>query len=145
MVNYSQDNRLPFTCLWTGLITKLLSLSSAPISNMYVRHEAILIFLQRGCELCSWNDLRWWIQTIYKTPHNTPSLNPQNYSTKSSSAIGDPPRLLVSIFPQFIFGQQVSNHNLITHQCGCQSYATWVSALITNTRTNNGGNGWSKS
>lgn len=39
---------------------------------------------------------------------------------KTSNAIGEPPRLLVSIFSKFLFGQHVSSHNLNTHQCGFQ-------------------------
>ena len=85
-------NRLSFRGLWMGMITKWTPFLS---SNMYVRHGIFLFFYfwHKTCELYSWNDLQWWNQTLYNTPHITPLLHPQNYDMKTSNAIGDPPRL----------------------------------------------------
>lgn len=41
MLKCTKDKKLPFRGLWLGMITKLDSISLAPILNMYVKHDMI--------------------------------------------------------------------------------------------------------
>lgn len=80
---------------WLRMITKTYSFF-ATVLNTYVRHEVIFYYFFFGWRGCgSWNDLQWWIQTLYNTPHNRLYYTHKFMARRPQSAIGDAPRLLV--------------------------------------------------
>ena len=136
MIRCNQNHRLPLTCLWLGLITKVDSLSLAPVLKIYVRYE--VIFEKNGKEVVdcvlgmissSWSKLFTWLHTIHI------------YYTHKIMV--HRPRELLVILQGFSFKSFLTSslaNNLGTHQCGLQVRCHMVNTTTLTQEPTSGGN-----